>query len=506
MLTVFRRHQQVLMLVIAIMTIIAFIWLYNRTNLTQVGTNDVAMIYGRVVQRAEIDRQVRGYQLAMALGLTDFVKDLGGLGENEEASLSEFILNLLIVQHQSPELGVRPSDDAVASAIKSLPLLQTDGSFDPAKYARFLQDQLTPRGFTERQMEEIVRDSLRVKMIRDVVTSPIAVGEAQVREAARIYQPIDAQILKFERSSFAKAATVTPDETATFYAKNKEGLRSRESRSLSYVVFTLPEAQQKLAGKEHAAALQKLADQAVDAGKAIRQGVAKGLDLAKAAEGAALHSKKATAVESDGSQNGKPSGLPAPLVAAAYRLQKTGEVSDIIQDGNSFYIVTVDGATPARQLELAEVADKISTLLVQEKASKLAADAATKSLDKIRAAMTSGKTFSEAAKEAGIKTQALTGVVPADPKGSKEIQYLASATLSLKEGELGSLQGAPWGTFAAYLEKRVPLTDSQWKEHRSTISKTLLSNERSMLFMEWLRASRGAAQIKMLAGASKGGG
>ena len=183
------------MLVIAIMTIIAFIWLYNRTNLTQVGTNDVAMIYGRVVQRAEIDRQVRGYQLAMALGLTDFVKDLGGLGENEEASLSEFILNLLIVQHQSPELGVRPSDDAVASAIKSLPLLQTDGSFDPAKYARFLQDQLTPRGFTERQMEEIVRDSLRVKMIRDVVTSPIAVGEAQVREAARIYQPIVAQIL-----------------------------------------------------------------------------------------------------------------------------------------------------------------------------------------------------------------------------------------------------------------------------------------------------------------------
>jgi hypothetical protein len=187
-------------------------------------------------------------------------------------------------------------------------------------------------------------------------------------------------------------------------------------------------------------------------------------------------------------------------------LQKTGEISDIIQDGNSFYIVTVEGVTPARQLELAEVADKISTLLVQEKASKLAADAAAKSLDKIREAMASGKSFSEAAKEAGIKTQALTGVVPADPKGSKEIQYLASTTLSLKEGELGNLQGAPWGSFAPYLQKRAPLTEAQWNEHRSTISKTLLSNEQSMLFMEWLRASRGAAQIKMLAGASKGGG
>ena len=110
MLTVIRKNQQVLMLVIAIMTIIAFIWLYNPTDkFHKFGSNDVVSIYGRVVQRAQIDYQVRGYQLALALGLTDFVRDLGGLGGSEETSISDFILNLFVIQHQAPEMGINLS-------------------------------------------------------------------------------------------------------------------------------------------------------------------------------------------------------------------------------------------------------------------------------------------------------------------------------------------------------------------------------------------------------------
>jgi peptidyl-prolyl cis-trans isomerase D len=506
MLTVIRKNQQVLMLVIAILTIIAFIWLYNpMTKSEKYGDNDVATVYGKVVQRAEIDRQVRGYQLALALGLTDFVRDLGGMGANEETSLSDFILNLLVIQHQAPVLGLHPSDEAVAGVIKNIPLLQTDGSFDPAKYAAFIQDQLAPKGFTERQLEEIVRDSLCVKEIRRIITSPVAVGEGQVREAARIYQPVTARILRFERDAFTKSATVAPEEIATFYTKNKDGLQSREARSISYVAFDLPAAQQKLQGKEKTTALQKLADQVVETGRALREGVAKGVGFAKAAEKAALHPIKALSVERDGSQGGKDSGVPEQVVAGAFRLAKTGEVSDIIQDGNSFYIVTVEGVSPARQLELAEVTERIAALLTSEKAGKLAAEVAAKKMDQIRAALAAGSTFSDAATKAGVKTQTITGVTPSDAKGGQEAQALSSATLSLKEGELGPLQPAPWGAFAAYLEKRAPLTDDQWKQYQGTLSKTLLSNEQELLFLEWLNSSRAAAQIKMMGGNGRGG-
>lgn len=500
MLTVIRKNQQVLMLVIAILTIVAFIWLYNPTDkFNKFGSNDVISIYGRLVQRAEIDHQVRGYRLALALGLTDFVRDLGGMGENEEASVSDFILNLFVIRNQAPALGIHPSDDAVANVIKGLPSLQTNGTFDPAKYATFIQDQLAPNGFTERQMEEIVRDSIRVKELRRVISSPVAIGEGQVREAARIYQPITAQVLRFERDAFGKNVTIPNEEVAAFYSKNKDGLLSPESRDVTYVVFDLPEAQQKLTGKEKAAAQQKLADQAEGSMKIIRGEIAKGSVFAKAAQQVkALHPEKVAGLQRDGSVKNEESGVPPSVAAAAFRLQKTGELSDIIQDGDSFYVISVDGVNPVRQLELAEVSEKIITRLKEEKAVKLLADSATKSLNQIRSDMAAGKSFADAAKAAGVKTTALAGVIPSDQKNSQEQQALASATIGLKDGQLGSLQPAPWGAFAMYLEKRTPLTDAQWKEHQSALSKTILSNEQDLLYLDWLRSARVSAQIKML--------
>jgi len=506
MLTSIRKNQQVLMLAIAIMTIVAFIWLYNRTNLNQVGSNDVLSVYGRVVQRADIDRMVRGYQLSLALGLTDFVRELGGMGSDEEKSLNDFILNLLIVQHRASELGIRPSDEAVAGVIKSLPVLRTDGAFDPAKYSAFLQNQLAPRGYTERQMEEVIRDSLRATEIRRVIVSPVAVGEAQVREAARIYQPVAAQVIRFEREAFLKdkAVAVAKEEVEAFYLKNREGLGSPEQRSVAYAVLELSPDQRKTEGKERTTVLQKLADRAVDAGKSLREGIAKGGDFFKIAAKSGLQTRSASSLERDGAQPGKDSVAPRAVVAAAFRLQKAGDVSDIIQDGSIFYIVMVTGITPARQLELADVSDKILTLLRNEKASKAAAEAAALSLDRIQKALSAGTPFAEAVRQAGVKTQKISGITPADSKNSPEQQAEASATLSLKEGEIGPLQPAPWGAFAVYLEKRTPLSPEQWKEHAPVLSKTILSNEQDLLFSEWLRESRLTAGIKMLGGARGG--
>ena len=506
MLTVIRKNQQVLMLIIAILTIIAFIWLYNPTDkFHKFGSNDVVSVYGRVVQRAEIDREVRGYRLALALGLTDFVRDLGGMGASEEASVSDFILNLLIVRHQAPELGIHPSDEAVADVIKSLPVLQTNGVFDPAKYAAFLQDQLAPNGFTERQMEEIIRDSLKVRDLHRIITSSVAIGEGEVREAARIYQAVDARILKFDRDAFLKSSTVTSEEVAAFYSKNKGGLQSRETRDVTYVAFDLPAAEQKLTGKEKAAAQQALADQAERVMKTIRMEITKGSDFSKAASTGKQRLLKVIGLERDGSVKGKESGVPASVASAAFRLQKKSELSDIIQDGDSFYVISVEGVTPAHQLELTEVGDKIASLLKQEKATQAASLAATKSVEQIRADMASGKSFADAVKTSGVQTESLTGTVPSDTKLTPEQQALASATLSLKEGQLGGLSPAPWGAFAAYLVKRAPLTEAQWKEHQAALSNRLLENEKELLFMEWLRSSRAAAQIQMMGRGGNGG-
>jgi len=55
-------------------------------------------------------------------------------------------------------------------------------------------------------------------------------------------------------------------------------------------------------------------------------------------------------VERDGSTKGGDAGLPPAVVSGAFRLQKKGEVSELIQDGNTFYLVTVEGSSPPASL------------------------------------------------------------------------------------------------------------------------------------------------------------
>jgi len=317
-------------------------------------------------------------------------------------------------------------------------------------------------------------------------------------------------VVRFERDDFSKNVKVSNEEVAAFYSQNKGGLLSPETRDVTYVAFDLPDAQQKLTGKEKAAAQQKLADQVENSIKLIRGEISKGSAFAKAAQQvAALQPEKVTGLQRDGRVNGEESGVPVSVAAAAFRLQKRGELSDIIQDGDSFYVISVDGVTPVHQLELAEVSEKITTLMKQQNATKLLAESAKKSLDKIRADMASGKSFTDAAKAVGLKTTILGGIIPSDQKNPKDQQALAYATLGLKDGQLGSLQPAPWGAFAMYLEKRTPLTDAQWKEHQGALSKTILSNEQDLLYLDWLRSARASAQIKILgrdAGKPQGGG
>jgi peptidyl-prolyl cis-trans isomerase D len=503
MLAIFRKNQQILMLIVAIIVIVTFVWFYNPTSkFNKFGKNDVFEIYGRVVQQAEVDREARAYGLSLGLGLTEFVKDLGGLGGDEQASLSDFILNVLIIRHAAPELGVRPSDEDVASVIRGLAPFQTDGNFDPAKYASFLQEKLAPGGFTERQLEEIVRDSIRTSALRRIVVSPVAAGEAQARDAARIYQPVTAQVMRFDSDAYAKSAEAKPEEVSAFYERNKQGLVSPERRDVSWVVFELPADQAKLEGKDRANALQQLADRADHAAKSIASELGKGVGFSKAA--ASFQPQKAQGIDREGTASGKDAGLPEAVVTGAFRLQKQGVPSDLIQDGNRFYLVAVEGVSPARQLALDEVSEKIATLIRRQKASKAAADAAAKSLDQISAAIKSGKSFAEAVKTAGVKTDQIGPVVPTDSKQSPEQQAFVSATLGLKEGELGSLQPAPFGAFAVYVQKREPLTEAQWKQHGPNLEKSILANERDILFQEWLRANRAASQLKILAGGRRG--
>jgi parvulin-like peptidyl-prolyl isomerase len=499
MIQIFRKNQRGLMLIVAVVTIIAFVFLYNTTQLDELASIRNPTIYGKALTPEAIDRQVKNYQLTMALGQLDLLEKLGGTAEDQAVAISEFVWNLLVLQHNSRELGIQPTDDQVADRIKTLPIFQTGDQFDPVKYSTFVGEQLTPRGFTERQLEEVIRDSLRMEAVAAIVESPVAMGKAELETTARIFQPVTGVYAKFKTNPDDPQAAPTAEEIAQFHQQNQAALVAEESRTVRCAILELP-AEPKLEGKEKIDALQKLANTASAITEKIAGGAA---DFEKAAKDAGAKIEKLAAFHRTG-EPAKPDAKQAlepetmrAIAPAAFLLTGPGQTSDVLQSGDAFYIVELVETTPSRPLTLDEAKPRIEENLRAQKASQIFAAAATAAYNTLSAAIASGKSLEEAAAAQNLETGKLENLVPAGESTSPQDQSLAAATLLLKDGELSKLEQAPWGAFAIQLQSRGPVDEKLFTEREDQISESILRNKRDLLFAEWLRVGREAARITM---------
>ena len=488
------------MLVVAVLTIVAFIFLYNTTQLDELATIENPTIYGKALTPLAIDRQVKNYQLTLALGQFELLQKLGGTSPDQDRALTEFVWNLLVLQHQSRELGVEPTDDQVANRIKQVPIFQTAGQFDPLKYGQFVSEQLAPRGFTERQLEDVIRDSLRLEALSKIVEAPAAISEGEMQAMARAFQPVTAGFVKFERTQETDKIQISPEEVISIHQQNQAAFMAEETREARCVVFELP-ADSKLEGKEKVDALQKLANTASELTDSLAQAGAS-LDQLAAKAGAKII--KLTAFDRTGNPAQASASLNseamADLAPAAFLVPKAGSTSDVIQSGDAFYIIEVTAVNPARPLTLDEARPQIEAQLRAQKAEQIFTADATSAANALRAAVAGGKSFAEAAAAQKLKVEEIKNVVATAESTSPENQAIAGSTLLLKEGEISNLEGAPWGAFVAQLQTRAPIDQMAFGARETQIRESLLRNKRDLLFMEWLRVSREAARITMPAG------
>lgn len=500
MIQVLRKNQRVLMLVVAVLTIVAFIFLYNTTQLDELATIKNPTIYGKALTPLAIDRQVKNYQLTLALGQFGLLQKLGGTAPDEDRALTEFVWNLLVLQHQSRELGIEPTDDQVASRIKQVPIFQAGGQFDPLKYGQFVSEQLAPRGFTERQLEDVIRDSLRLEALSKIVEAPAAISEGEMQSMARAFQPVTASFVKFERKQETDKIQISPEEVASIHQQNQSAFMADETREARCVVFELPAAS-KLEGKEKVDALQKLANAASELTDSLAQA---GASLEQLTEKAGAKIIKLTAFDRTGKPAQAASSLDSEAMAdiarAAFLVPKAGATSDVIQSGDAFYIIEVTAVNPARPLTLEEARPQIEAQLRAQKAEQIFTADATSAANALRAAVAAGKSFAEAAAAQNLKVEEIKNVVAAAESTSPENQAIAGSTLLLKEGGISNLEGAPWGAFVAQLQSRAPIDQMAFGARETQIRESLLRNKRDLLFMEWLRVSREAARITVPAG------
>lgn len=482
------------MLVIAVLTIVSFIWFYSplkRQGAGAGGSDSIGTIYDRDLTQTEVDKQNKYYQLSLMLGQYDLLKDLAGTAQSENEARMAFILNSIVLRHEAEALGVKPTGDQIVERVQSLPIFQTNGQYDPIKYQRFTTEQLGPRGLVVDNILETAGDALRLEAVKNIVSAPAAVTPAEVKDAARIFQKVDLQTIKLPLSAAEAGVVVPPEEVQAFYQKNAAQMMARETRTVEYVEFALP-AEQKADGK--VAAQQKLVSDALDFAKK-----AGGTSFESAAAAVGRTVQTSPEFDQTGASNGikddNASEILKGIAPAAFQLSDQKPTSTVQQVGDNFYVVKLVKVSPQHALTFDEVKPILEQNLKAMKARQVLQANGIALIAKIREQLTAGKSFADAAAALGLKPEVITGLDFTSESLKPEQQGLARASMLLEPGQVSNLLPDADGGYAVYLTSRAPLDPAKQASAETDIAPRILETKRDLLFSSWLASAQEAAKV-----------
>lgn len=499
MVSILRKHQQTLMIFITVIVIIAFVWLYDPTSRRRGRTqNDaVGQIYDRSVSVADFQRGARKLQICQELGLYELFTSLTTDARNQNQQVANFVFNNLVVRHEADALGLTPTDEEIVEAIKALPPFQTNGAYDSSKYNSFVQ-RLASFGFTAQQIEESVQDELRLKKLKQLLGSTVTAAPSEVRLMfERRNQKAELAYVSLSSEEIAKTVQVTDDDVKKAFEERKETLKTDELRKVKFVSFSLSEEQKKLAGKEKAAAMQKLVDRAEEFALAMTAPEA-------TFEAAAKKLEVPIAESPVFAQNAPPKelGESHEVAAAAFKLTLEQPNSDTIITPNGYYLLQLTAVTPARPLTFEEAKPKLAEQLKTERTEEILGLKATEVRNKIEAELKAGKTFAEAAIAAGLQAQQLppfSMVQPGklDQPGAREMVY---GSTQLEPGQLSEVVPFKGGRLVFRVEKRQPVDESAFEKEKPILVENIARFRRESAFEVWLAERRKLARIQTIVG------
>ena len=509
-----RKNQRWLMILVASLVIISFVWFYNRTELDKLGRDRVGEIYGRSVNMPEVQRIQRLVTLALQLGLPN----LSARDDTGQRPLfagePEFIWNWIVLKRQAEKLGVMPTDDEVASAIQKLPAFQRNGGFDGESFTKFLTERLGSQGFGQKQVEEVIRADIQFGRIRQMLDATAVVGPNEVRGLYDEYfSKVEAQVVRLKLADFAAAATVTEEDLKKYFEDpaKKPTLQTDVMRKVKYVSLSLTEEQKKLPPAERRPALQKLADQmealsqglleaAGDPAKSPYDAAKMNADLAKVAAPLNLPAEaiKETPEFNEESLRKLPEAALVGFDKAALSLTPETPVADPVQGADTFQFLVLSGYTPARPLTFEEAKPKIEKTLREQRGREAMNTKAAELLAKIGELTKAGKSFTDAATEAGVKADAFPAFSMAEPSmGEADALPIMQSTQDLGDGETVR-KAVPLAEGAAivHVVRRTEADMAKFETMREGLAASLRARKRALTAREWLLTQRTAANVK----------
>lgn len=482
------------MSVITILSI-PFIFYFVKTDLSSgMRSDQFAELYNRKVSAVEAQRLARLLRLAQALGLSDLQQSLTTGAKDENETVIAFVLNLLVLRHEAARMGIRPTESEVIDMVHSLEPFRDASGFDLKKYDDFVQNALAPNGLDEGQMEELVRDDLALKRIKQLLNTGVSVSpEVSQADFDEGYGKLYAVVVRLPSAQVAKDIKISDEDIKKYFDPHKDEFKTEEKRKVDFVELALTEEQKKLKGKERIDALQKLADRANDVSQALLE---KDADFGKVAARFQLPvrtSGEFTAAAPDPQFRDAGSQLDS----AAFKLTKQEPISDPIQVGDGFYILHLASVAESRKLILEEAKPKVVDAITKSRSQELLSTKAAEIARQLRDGVKSNQPIEAVAQKAGVKAEKIPPFTLMDEAKSKvdekkpaeapDLMLIKNAAARLQPGEVSEFIPLEDGGVLVALEKREPPEAAKYRENKAAFEERYLNGKQQIVFYEWLR-------------------
>lgn len=494
MVNLMRKYRQQLLTVVTAFTIVTFVWLYNDQRLGgHGGEGTVGTIYEKPVYLTEYQHGLRRFQMCQELQMFDLVGGLAGNARTMEEAQPNFVFGNYVLHHEADALGIKPSDAEVVDAVKGMQVFQTNGQFDKAKYDLYKQ-RLGSLGFTEEQILDAARDTLRIEKLKTLVGTTISAPPSELKKAfAEQNQKVEVSFVRLKEEDFAKEVQISEEDLKKAYEERKGAFQTEQMRKVKVAAFALTDDEKKLQGRERGAAMQKAMDHASDFAIALTEKDAK-LETAAAKNNVKL-------IETPAFSRGAPPkelGESSKATAAAFDLTKEKPLSDPIasEKNDGYYIMQLLDVQQPRQQTLDEVKTKLTDALKRERISEKLNAKANEVRGQIDADLKAGKSFDDAAKAAGLTAEKLPAFSMAEPpKGNQPgVREIQRAQAELAEGDLSEVLSTVGGRLIFRVDKRLPIDESAFEKEKSNLAERFNQFQSESAFRMWFAERRKAAK------------
>ncbi len=481
----------------------------------------------------KLGEQLASYQ---AMEMYSFVT---GLTDTKTTSLDaaekSFFVNRLLLQKAGRDFGIQPGDEEIQQFLRersvfadSDPTNPSVKKFNQERYQNFVMNGLGKNGLTEADLFLLVKDFLTYEKLQTLLGGSIDVNPEDVKRSYQsMMQKVAATYVTLPLADFTAKQQPTEEQLKEYWELRKDSYKTETRRKFSYVIA----APKYLPGTEKAPEPPKPAkegDPVPEPSAADKEIIEKRrkaeLELAANMDDllVAIETSKGGEFENKIKEYGweirvtdlftattlpevlKPVTLRKNTKTLAELLFNMKTTSDPISKFTSaievgqadWFIARLDAEEESRVKTYEEAKEEVTKQWIDEKGREALKTAAEETRKKLEEAIKSGKSFADAAKEAGLATKSIGPIANGEkPDGQSEAPSIFTATQYLSPGSLAEIITTDTSAIIAIVDKREIVKNPNFDSMLMNGVDQYKNQMRILAFQSWLAEQNAASKV-----------